>query len=620
MKFSKILVGFAAVMLLASCGNPAPESESTPESTPTTQHTISFHANWNYGEPVDGEPAVKTLTVDAGTVVATESIPVADERPGYAFKTWCTTPAATIAFDWTRAIERDYDVYASWVDLSNVDELSVVGTLNNWDPTNDDYLLETTDGIHYSLDHFLLKAGDIWKVVVNDAWEGVIDGNTITEETDATSYTVLTEGLDAGNIKMLASGYYDITVDLSAAQKLTFVKVEEFVDANPIVDYEIYLAGTFTTPQWGADESTKFTGPEAATGTWTLTDYEIPAGDFKLNVFAIHQDGTKDAAAWVGASAIAEMPAGWSGADNISAVAGTYTLSYEITGLGSEGVLTITGEASGPILSVIGYYAFLTGGLTGWTTDPMSLLDYMLMGEGLTGTYQTTVTLVEATELKILLFPMYEDGSFATSPHWIGADTCATLPDGWENKGGNFAAVAGTYTIAYTIADEAAPTAGTTTITALGGGSDTEYTIADPEAGTPVKLGFYQGHADVQKHVFFAGTMDGHYGASTDDKDLGVDIYCMEEGEGWVLKFLDPTDWTPRYINAELNGTYKNFVIGTDAATATVWTYDTAHQTFLADLDGTNYFIGTRNDKTYTTFSLCAEKYIETNFIAHLYW
>ena len=107
MKFSKILVGFATVLLLASCGNPAPESESAPESTPTTQHTISFHANWNYGEPVDGEPAVKTLTVDAGTVVATESIPVADERPGYAFKTWCTTPAATIAFDWTRAIERD---------------------------------------------------------------------------------------------------------------------------------------------------------------------------------------------------------------------------------------------------------------------------------------------------------------------------------------------------------------------------------------------------------------------------------------------------------------------------------------------------------------------------------
>ena len=47
MKFSKFFVGLATVLFLASC---APTGESTPVSETPAEHTITFHANWNYGE------------------------------------------------------------------------------------------------------------------------------------------------------------------------------------------------------------------------------------------------------------------------------------------------------------------------------------------------------------------------------------------------------------------------------------------------------------------------------------------------------------------------------------------------------------------------------------------
>ena len=139
MKFSKFFVGLATVLFLASC---APTGESTPVSETPAEHTITFHANWNYGEAVEGEPEPTTLTVEDGAVVAAEDIPTLS-RDGYIFKAWCTTPAATQTFDWTKQITKDYDVYASWIEQGNFDEVSLVGTINGWDPTNDDYLLTT---------------------------------------------------------------------------------------------------------------------------------------------------------------------------------------------------------------------------------------------------------------------------------------------------------------------------------------------------------------------------------------------------------------------------------------------------------------------------------------------
>lgn len=613
MKFSKILVGFAAVLLLASCGNPGTsETEST-----VTEHTITFHANWNYGEEVEGEPAPKTLTVTDGAVVTADQLPVADERTGYAFKAWCTTPAAITAFDWSKAITKDYDVYASWVDLASMDEVTLVGTINGWDPTNDDYLLTTEDGIHYSIEDVTLKAGDVWKVVLNDSWDGQITGNNLNETPGEEYYKVLTDGLDAGNIQMLKSGIFDITVDLSVTNSLSFVKVGDFVDSNPTVDYEVYLAGSFTDPTWGADESTKFAGSE---GVYTLTDYAFPAGEFKLNVFPVFQDGTKGDVAWLGTEVVSELPEGWTNnGGNIATVAGTYTVTFTITvgDPAANGVVTIEGESAEPVKAVISYVVTLAGDFTTpqWGADP----NYMLMGpDATTGIWEGTYTLPDG-QFKLNVFAMYEDYELSASATWVGASAMETMPEGWSGTD-NIECVAGEYTLAYTITDGTNPGGGLLTVTAAGGGEEEPYEIMDPIPGEAFSLGSHQ--ENLGEYYFFTGATANkdYYAATTTDVFESAEVRVEEVGEGtFRISYVDPADYAKKYICAIESGSYKNLKIGvTDQAEATVWTYNADYETFTVEIAGGTYYMGTYG--TYTTISLSPIDYIDTSFPVHLYW
>ena len=613
MKISKFLVGLTTVLLLTACGGKDP-------SEPTVEHTLTFHANWNYGETVEGEPAPTTLTVADGVVVAAEDIPTSS-REGYIFKAWCTTEAAVQTFDWTKAITRDYDLYAAWIDASNLDEVTLVGTINGWDPTNDDYALETEDGIHYTIEHVLLKQNDIWKVVLNDSWDGQINGNNLDVTPDESYFTVLTEpATDNGNIKMLKNGYFDITVDLSTT-KLSFELVEEFVDENPIVDYEVYLAGSFTTPNWGTDESTKFTGPAAASGTWVLADYEIPGGEFKLNVYAVRADGQKDNVIWVGASVVAEMPEGWSGTDNISAVAGTYTLSYAITDNGGAGVLTITGEAAGPVLSVITYNIALAGSFTSTEWQP-DFDSYALAGpeDATTGIWEAAITIPADGEFKLNVFKVYEDWTMDTNAIWVGPEAIAEMPEGWS-AGSNINCTAGSYIFSYEITDGEHPESGVLTVIAQGGGTvPTGPRIMEPVEGEDFSLGFYS--TAKETYYYFAGTMDSFYGATTTVMEESAAVRVEEvdaEAQTYRIWFLDST-YAKKYICGVISGTHKNFTIDTtNAADATVWEYDAEYQTFFCTLSGVKYFMGTYGNNT--KFSLCDEKYLtQGNYIAHLYW
>lgn len=616
MKFSKIFVGFAAVLLLASCGSTteSPESTESIESVETTvEHTITFHANWNYGEAVDGEPAPKTLTVADGTVVTSDMLPVADERTGYAFKAWCTTPAGIHTFDWAKAIEKDYDVYASWVDLSAMDKVGLVGTINGWDPTNDDYLLTSEDGIVYTIDDVLLKAGDIWKVVKNNSWDGQINGNHLNTTPDASYYEVIVGGMDDGNIKMLKGGYFDVTVDLSAAKSLSFEFVREFVDENPTVDYEVYLAGTFTTPSWGADESTKFAGSE---GVYTLTDYAFPAGEFKLNVIPVFQDGTKGDVAWLGTEVVSELPEGWAdNGGNIATVEGTYTVTFTITvgDPAGNGVVTIEGEAAGPILEVVSYTVVLRGTITGWEINP----EYMLMGpEATFGVWSSSFTL-PAGEFKLNVFSVYEDGTMnMDQPTWVGVSNMETMPEGWSGTD-NIVCTEGTYTISYTLAEGDAAGAGV--LAAVVEGGTTEPEIKNPEVGGSFVFGMYQGN--LEDYYYLTGEMDGHYGATTTDKASAAEIFTIKDSDTdtYRLYYYDSSS-TMVYINMVVNGTYTNIAFGTDRATATTYTYDTENQTFIGTVSTGEFFFGTRGDKTFSTIGPCSVDYIAENFVCHLYW
>jgi hypothetical protein len=64
---------------------------------------------------------------------------------------------------------------------------------------------------------------------------------------------------------------------------------------------------------------------------------------------------------------------------------------------------------------------------------------------------------------------------------------------------------------------------------------------------------------------------------------------------------------TKTYINMVVSGTHVNGAY--EASASTVYRYDAASKTLIADVDGSDYWFGTRNDKTYTTVGPCKTSY-----------
>ena len=130
----------------------------------------------------------------------------------------------------------------------------------------------------------------------------------------------------------------------------------------------------------------------------------------------------------------------------------------------------------------------------------------------------------------------------------------------------------------------------------------------------PYKLFMYQ--SNLGKNLYFAGAMDGFYLASTETYADAVDVY-LEEVEGGVV-FYFMNNGEKAYIDiyqSESNGkTYTN--IGFDTGNAAVFTFDEEADTYLTKVGEKYYFIGTRGDKEFDTFSACESKYIGENFVA----
>ena len=122
----------------------------------------------------------------------------------------------------------------------------------------------------------------------------------------------------------------------------------------------------------------------------------------------------------------------------------------------------------------------------------------------------------------------------------------------------------------------------------------------------------YQGNVD--KTLYLNGEMDGYYFGTTEDIAAAVEV-GTEEAEGGVYLYI-VKDGVKSYIDIYKSGTYTN--VGYKEAPAAVFVYNEEYDTYLTNVEGTNYFLGTRNDREFTTFSACAEKYLATNFIGHI--
>ena len=127
--------------------------------------------------------------------------------------------------------------------------------------------------------------------------------------------------------------------------------------------------------------------------------------------------------------------------------------------------------------------------------------------------------------------------------------------------------------------------------------------VAAPVAGTAYKFGMVQGN--LNKTYYLVGGMDGYYMATTEDASAALDVYLEATEGGYYLYCM--VNGVKTYINMVVSGTHVNGAY--EATASTVHTYNEESKTVIAVVNNTEYWYGTRNDKTYTTVGPCAVSY-----------
>ena len=126
--------------------------------------------------------------------------------------------------------------------------------------------------------------------------------------------------------------------------------------------------------------------------------------------------------------------------------------------------------------------------------------------------------------------------------------------------------------------------------------------ITAPAVGT-YKFALEQ--ANLGKTLYFAGEMNGSYLATTEDAALSANVTVEEVEGGYAFAFN--ADGAKKYINIYDRGEGKAGVkIADEAINPFVWSTDL--NTFVVDIAGTYYYLGTYN--TYNTISASDIKYI----------
>ena len=136
-----------------------------------------------------------------------------------------------------------------------------------------------------------------------------------------------------------------------------------------------------------------------------------------------------------------------------------------------------------------------------------------------------------------------------------------------------------------------------------GGNTDSFGVIDTPVVGTAYKFGMVQGNLD-NAIYYLAGGMDGYYMATTTDVNDAIDVYLEETNGGYHLYCMVGGK---TYINFVVSGEHVNGAY--EATASTVYRYDAESKTLIAEVDGADYWLATRNDKTYTTMGPCKTSY-----------
>ena len=124
-----------------------------------------------------------------------------------------------------------------------------------------------------------------------------------------------------------------------------------------------------------------------------------------------------------------------------------------------------------------------------------------------------------------------------------------------------------------------------------------------PQVGKGYLFGMLQGK--LNKVYYIKGGMDGYYMATTTDPAQALYVF-IEETEGGY-HFFCMEKGVKKYINMVVSGTHVNGQYA--SAPTTVYRIDEASKTLIAVVNGSDYWFGTRNDKTYTTMGPCKTSY-----------
>ena len=119
--------------------------------------------------------------------------------------------------------------------------------------------------------------------------------------------------------------------------------------------------------------------------------------------------------------------------------------------------------------------------------------------------------------------------------------------------------------------------------------------IEVPKAGVAYKFGMVQGN--LNKTYYLKGGMDGYYMATTEKVDEAIDVYLEETDGGFYLYTM--VNGVKTYINMVVSDTHVNGAY--EATASTVYKWNAEKKTIVAEVNGADYWFGTRNDNTYTT-------------------
>lgn len=128
--------------------------------------------------------------------------------------------------------------------------------------------------------------------------------------------------------------------------------------------------------------------------------------------------------------------------------------------------------------------------------------------------------------------------------------------------------------------------------------------VASPEAGKAYKFGMIQGNLN-NAIYYLAGGMNGYFMATTTDISAAIDVYLEATDGGYYMYCM--VSGTKTYINFVVSGTHVNGAY--EATASTVYRYDADSKTVIASVDGSDYWLATRNDNTYTTMGPCLVSY-----------